>query len=179
MRYLIDGYNLLHATGHLSGAVAPLGLERARRTLLDRIVRRHGPSASCVTVVFDVRRAPPGLPPEEDYQGVRVLYALGREADEVIEELVRRDAAPRQLTVVSNDRRLREAARRRRCRVADCLDFFESLLHPEAAPPPEVPPDGAGKPEAVPGDLAAELERAFRLPGDPEDEAPGPPVTRR
>ena len=171
MRYLIDGYNLLHATGHLSGVATPTSLARARRALLDALVHRFGAAAACATVVFDVRRVPPGLAAEQDYQGVRVLHALGREADDVIEELIRAEAAPPRLTVVSDDHRLREAARRRRCAVAGCLDFFESLLHPP--PPPQAPPDGNLKPEAVPGDLAAELERAFRL-ADGEDGTPEP-----
>ena len=34
--YLFDGYNLLHATGHLAGKVGPHGLERARLALLSR-----------------------------------------------------------------------------------------------------------------------------------------------
>ena len=34
MRYLIDGYNLLHATGHLCGKVSfRAGLERARQSV--------------------------------------------------------------------------------------------------------------------------------------------------
>jgi hypothetical protein len=163
MRYLIDGYNLLHATGHLSGTVSPLRLEQARRALLDQLVQHYGPAASCVTVVFDVRRAPARLQAERDYQGVHVLYALDREADDVIEDLIRGDAVPRLLTVVSDDRRLREAARRKRCHIVGCLDYFESLLRPQAAPV-KAPGDSAGKPETVSGDLAAELERAFRLP---------------
>jgi hypothetical protein len=162
MRYLIDGYNLLHATGHLSGTVPPLGLERARRVLLDQLVSHYGESASCVTVVFDVRRAPAGLAPERDHHGVRVVHAVGREADEVIEEMIRGEVAPQSLTVVSNDRRLREAARRKRCHLIGCLDYFESLLRPET--PPLAPSDPAAKPETVSDELAAELERVFRLP---------------
>ena len=52
MRYLVDGYNLLHATGHLSGKVGPHGLEKARRTLLDRLAVL-AKSGAGVTVVFD------------------------------------------------------------------------------------------------------------------------------
>ena len=58
MHYLIDGYNLLHATGHLVGKVSPARLERARLALLDHIVANLGPEADHATVVFDARRAP-------------------------------------------------------------------------------------------------------------------------
>jgi hypothetical protein len=127
MRYVIDGYNLLHAVGLLRGRAGPHGLEKARRALLGRLLGSLGAEAAAVTVVFDAARAPAGLTAEEDYQGIRVRYTLGREADDLIEDLIRQDPAPRHLTVISDDRRLREAARRRHCPVVGCLDYLEGL----------------------------------------------------
>src|SRR5262249_28988052 len=125
MRYLIDGYNLLHATGHLAGKVGPHGLERARQTLLERLAA-FAKGAGEGTVLFDARKAPRSAEREQVYQGVHVRYALDREADDLIEELIRGDSAPRSLTVVSDDRRLREAARRRHCPTQGCLDFYDA-----------------------------------------------------
>lgn len=125
MRYLIDGYNLLHAMGLLCGKVGPHGLEKARLALLGRLCGDHGADAVAVTVVFDASRAPPGAVAEEDYHGLHIRYALNSEADDVIETLIQRDAAPRQLTIVSDDHRLQQAARRRRCPVLGCLDYLE------------------------------------------------------
>jgi hypothetical protein len=139
MRYLIDGYNLLHATGHLSGRVGPHGLEKARQALLGRLAALVKTGAG-VTVVFDAHGAPPIVEREQTYQGVRVCFALGGAADDVIEDLIRRDSAPRLLTVVSDDRRLKDAARRRQCPTPGCLDFYDEIdKAPPPAPPDEVP----------------------------------------
>ena len=140
MRYLIDGYNLLHATGHLAGKVGPHGLERARQALLDRLAVFPGADAGGVTVVFDARRAPASVESEQVYQGVQIRYALDREADDLIEELIRQDATPRSLTVVSDDRRLKEAARRRQCPMQSCLDFYDAAA---AAPRPPLATEAA------------------------------------
>lgn len=136
MRYVIDGYNLLHATGHLAGKVGPHGLERARQALLGRLAAFARDGAT-VTVVFDARRAPPSVAATQDHQGVHVRYALDREADDVIEQLIRQDSAPRTLTVVSDDRRLKEAARRRQCPTQSCLDFYDDTGKTQEVAPAE------------------------------------------
>jgi predicted RNA-binding protein with PIN domain len=127
MRYLIDGYNLLHAMGLLSGKAGPHGLEKARINLLGRLAGAYGPDAGNVTVVFDASRSPPGADAAQTFQGIRVHYTHQQEADDLIEAFIQHHASPRQLTVVSNDRRLKDAARRRQCRVLDCADFLERL----------------------------------------------------
>ena len=144
MRYLIDGYNLLHATGHLSGKVGPQGLEKARLALLSHLAV-FARTEAVVTVVFDARNAPRSVAAEQDYQGVSVRYALDGEADDLIEELIRQDAAPRSLTVVSDDRRLKEAARRRDCPMQGCLDFYETAGQTPRTPPAAATMRGPGK----------------------------------
>jgi hypothetical protein len=155
MRYLIDGYNLLHAMGLLVGRTGPHGLEKARLGLLGLLHGSYGPDAASVTVVFDASRAPPGIAPEQDYQGIQVRFALRQEADDLIEELIRQDSAPRQLTVVSDDRRVQQAARRRRCPIAGCLDYLDQLprLRRQNVSQGE---ESSGKPDGVSG---AEAER--------------------
>src|SRR5262245_50427036 len=174
MRYLIDGYNLLHAMGLLSGRVGPHGLEKARLALLGRLCGDHGAAVADVTVVFDAARAPPGAVPEEHYQGLHIRYALDSEADDVIESLIRRDAAPRKLTVVSDDHRIQQAARRRRCPVLGCLDYLDQMerLRKRKASAPETP----AKPEGVSGDETQHWLREFAdLVADPKlREALGP-----
>jgi hypothetical protein len=165
MRYLIDGYNLLHAVGLLSGKVGPHGLEKARLALLGRLSGRAGSEASRFTVVFDASHAPAGALVEDDYQGVHVFFTCDREADDLIEELIRQDGDPRRLTIVSDDRRLRQAAERRRCPVLRCLDFLDTLDRPrsEKAPTAELPV----KPEGISPD---ETERWLRVFGDLADQ---------
>ena len=177
MRYVIDGYNLLYAMGLVHARMGPHGLEKARLALLGRLADSGG--AAAVTVVFDAGHAPPGAQPEQDHQGVRVLFALTREADDLIEELIGQDSAPRGLTVVSDDRRVRRAARRRHCPVLGCLDFIEHLSRPAApAPADEAPakPQGVSREEAQRWlrefeDLVRDPKvRAELNPGLPEDE---------
>ena len=128
MAYLIDGYNLLHAMGVLRARVGPHGLEKARQRLLGLLQGALGAEAPNVTVVFDAAGAPAGAQEEQDYQGIRVRFAVHEEeADDLIEDLIRHNSTPKQLTVVSDDHRLQESARRRQCRVLGCLDFLEEL----------------------------------------------------
>src|SRR5262249_16598580 len=112
MAYLIDGYNLLYALGVLHDRMGPTGLRKARLRPLGLLRAALGPDeASAVTVVFDAAKAPPGVSAEEDYGGIHVRFAVHQEeADDLIEELIRHDSAPRNLTVVSNDHRIQQAA---------------------------------------------------------------------
>jgi len=81
-----------------------------------------------VTVVFDAAGAPAGSTSEHVVQGMKIYFALkGQQADDVIEELIQHDAAPKQLTVVSNDHRLQQAARRSRAKVMSCEAFLDML----------------------------------------------------
>jgi hypothetical protein len=58
-----------------------------------------------------------------------VLFAVDYDdADALLEELIARHSAPRKLTVVSSDRRLQRAARRRKARVMDSQAWYEELL---------------------------------------------------
>jgi uncharacterized protein len=181
MRYLIDGYNLLHAIGVLTGPVGPHGLEKARLALLGRLLALHPDDPGCVTVVFDAANAPPGVDHEQEYKGVHVRFSLREEADDLIEALIHSDSAPRMLSVVSDDRRLKEAARRRQCPALGCLDYLEQVGRPvPAAPGGEV----SAKPQGVSpeetrlwleafGDLADDpsFKSLMELNGPPDEDA--------
>jgi hypothetical protein len=147
MRYLIDGYNLLHAMGLLCDKAGPHSLEKARLALLGHLRGCHGADVSAVTVIFDAEGAPPGAVPEDEYQGLHISYALDGKADDRIEDLIRHEATPNQLTVVSDDHRIQQAARRRRCPVLGCLDYLDAMerLRHRKPPSAEVP----AKPEKV------------------------------
>jgi hypothetical protein len=159
MRYVIDGYNLLHAWGLAPRRAAKGQLERARLNLLDRL-RRGG--AAEATVVFDASRAPAGAAAAQDYHGIHVCYVFDGTADDWIEDLIRREGQPQQLTVVSDDHRLRVAAERRHCRFLRCLDYIEAL-QAGVSPPPSSPPaaDAPGKPETLSPEEARHWLEAF------------------
>lgn len=121
MALIIDGYNLLHASGILPRGLGPHGLQRARDALLDFLAASLDPAEiSHTTVVFDAPAKGRGLPRSTEHKGITVRFALDQEsADELIEQLIQSDSAPRRLTVVSSDHRLHRAARRRRATAVD------------------------------------------------------------
>lgn len=120
MSFLIDGNNLMYAVGSVGPDVDREGLCELLWHLADRGER--------VRVVFD--GAPrDGLGRESFPADVEVVFAFPRIADDVICDLIAADSAPRRLTVVSTDREIRQAARRRRCMDCRSEEFVPFLLH--------------------------------------------------
>ena len=120
MILIIDGYNLLHASGVFGRERGPRGFEQSRLALLDTRVDLLGEDAARTIVVFDAANAPDGLPGRYTHGGIRVWFAREYpDADSLIEELIVDDNSPTSMTVVSSDRRLQAAARRRRAEAVD------------------------------------------------------------
>lgn len=146
MRYLIDGYNLMywqlagslphHALGVMVPRFGPDGLRRARHRFLNDLAAALGPlEASAATVVFDAARAPEDAARESRHKGMAVVFAVDAEdADERIEQLLARHSNPKALTVVSSDRRLRDAARRRGARPSTADEFATFLASRRSRP---------------------------------------------
>jgi predicted RNA-binding protein with PIN domain len=130
MSLLIDGYNLLNASGVLPRGAGAGTLERARETLLEFLAAALDPEElRQTTIVFDAKHAPRGVPDVYDYQGMTVRFARNyREADVLLIELIRLDSAPRKLTVVSSDHQVQRAARRRRARPVDSDVWCKALV---------------------------------------------------
>jgi predicted RNA-binding protein with PIN domain len=168
MALIIDGYNLLHATGLGGTGPGPRGLERSRLALLNFLAESIDPAdLAGTTVVFDARHAPRGLPHTLQHRGLTVRFAAGYEsADELIEELIRADTSPRRLTVVSGDHRLHRAARRRRVKAVDSDVWYDEMEKRRAAMPMEEAPAKPVHP------AASELESWLRL-FDDEPDVPG------
>ncbi len=129
MAILIDGYNLLHATGIVGRGIGPGGLERSRLALVNFLAESIDPAElPHTTIVFDARQTT-GLPQVIEHRGVRVRFAVQHDAaDDLIEELIRADSAPRRLVVVSSDHRLQRAARRRRAKAIDSDVWYAELV---------------------------------------------------
>jgi predicted RNA-binding protein with PIN domain len=144
--YVIDGYNLLHAMQILPDRLGPHVLEQGRRRLLSLLARAYATETDQVIVVFDAAGAPAGASRCQTFRGIDVRYApRGQEADDLIEDFIRHAGAPRQLVVVSDDHRLRQAIQRRHGIARGCIDYLEDLegrLHRQAPPlaPAEKPP---------------------------------------
>jgi uncharacterized protein len=130
MALVIDGYNLLHASGILPRGVGPGTLERARAALLNFLVESlEADELAKAVVVFDARAAPKGRPRLVTHRGLRVHFAPNPgDADALIEQLILDDHSPRKLIVVSSDHRLQRAARRRRAQSIDSDRWYAEVV---------------------------------------------------
>ena len=166
MTFLIDGYNLMFAAGYATPNMAAARFERGRGRFLDWLAEHVGRRPAALRVVFDGQRAV-GPSAEHDHKGLRVLFAYRETADDLIEVLVAAEPRPAALTVVSNDRRLQDAARHKGCPVRGCEAFMDWLLAYDAVPKAAGPP-GPEKPDGPgPGEVE-ELLRAFDQPPTPK-----------
>ena len=110
MPALIDCHNVLHVD--MPPNLAGLDEER-----LCRLLARGPWRGEKVTIVCD-GVVKPGGPRRSPAPTVKLIYSgRGRSADATIIRLIDADSAPRRLTVVTNDREIQKAARRRRARV--------------------------------------------------------------
>lgn len=126
---IIDGYNVLYEAGLLDAPSRSHSLLRKRRGLLKLLAAHLEPDERRRTqIVFDARNPPAGLPRRFVVQEMEVLFARSDgEADELIERLIADHSAPRQICLVSSDRRLQKAAKRRRANFRDSDVFLEEL----------------------------------------------------
>ncbi len=145
---LIDGYNVIAPSappgrGPKAGRASKAGhgsklgrgpsdrwLERERRKLIDRVADRIDDElASFTTIVFDAAHPPPGAAALTISRGMTIRFAVGyTEADDLIEELIADHHSPKRLTVVSSDRRIQRAARRRGALAVDSSVWLDELL---------------------------------------------------
>lgn len=129
LRLLIDGYNLLHATGAISQGRGPGRLAKARQRMLGQIAAELTEEERRATqVVFDTQRSIDDEP-ATSVRGMRVTYAVGfAEADDLIEQLIRQHPQPRTLTVVSSDVRVQRCAKSRKARAVGSDQWLMELL---------------------------------------------------
>lgn len=187
MRTLIDGYNLMFAAGLMGKRFGPDGLRKARTRFLNDLAGKLGPvEAHLTTVVFDVRKAPEGLPSESRHKGISLVFAVSSPtADERIDELIRAHSDPKRLTVVSSDNQVRASAKRRGAKSVTADDFLDRLDRATrdraASPSPSGPEEPTSLSEAESaywarefgeversGELAQAFERDPMFPSDEE-----------
>jgi predicted RNA-binding protein with PIN domain len=120
---IIDGHNLLHSIVKLHEDSGPIS-----DIQLCWIVSRYMKAVSeNGEIVFD------GTGPRDKSQfdniaNLEVSFAgLGSDADSVIENKIKANTAPKRLTVVSSDRRLRDSARTRKATAVKSEIFWENL----------------------------------------------------
>ena len=131
MPVLVDGNNLLHAAQDVEDPDHPLGRARLCE-FLSVWARRTGER---VAVVFDGPAPGEALGQQIGGSDISVTYSgRGVSADAVLIELIEEDSAARRLIVVTSDRAIAKAARRRRARPVRSPDFWEGLRAELAKP---------------------------------------------
>jgi len=123
MSVIIDGHNLLRSIQKAFEdfeSITALRLCRIVSRYL-KLVRESG------EIIFD-GTGPPDKSEFDNISNLEVLFAgLGSDADTVIEDKITASTAPRRLTIVSSDRRLRDAARARKATVVKSQVFWNGL----------------------------------------------------
>ena len=165
MNHLIDGYNMLYALGRLSPRSTADALQGARRWLFD-LLRPAAAPATSITVVFDSTNTAPGSRTQELASGVCFLYSRGQTADDLIEDLIETELNPRDLLVVSNDNRIKLAARHGKAQSIGCLDYYERFLMNPVAVPAKPPDETTDEPEEI---SAEETEHWLEIFGEVDD----------
>lgn len=124
--YIIDGYNLLHASPELKRTLKSFGMDRARVDLLAALssfARREG--VDCIAIFDGVTN--------DTAPGVRVISSRNRSADDLIREHAR--SAGRSLVVVSSDLEIVSTARTNLATIVPSKRFAADLdLNPSSAP---------------------------------------------
>lgn len=123
MPVIIDGHNLLHAIHKEdpdSGPISDVGLCRIISEYL-KLTSEKG------EIIFD-GTGPRDKSGFDNLPNLEVFFAgLRSDADTVIEEKIKASTAPRRLTIVSSDRRLRDAARKRKAMLVKSQVFWDNL----------------------------------------------------
>jgi uncharacterized protein len=175
MRLLIDGYNLMYAAGLLGKRLGPDGFRKVRTRFLNDLAHALGAvEAHLTTVVFDAAAAPDDRPHQASHKGITVVFAIDNEnADERIEHLIAAHSAPKTLTVVSSDHRIRQAASRRKARAVTADEFWTGLRDRKPGrPTPQLPPPSAeerARREGPSAEEAAMWREVFRDVADAPD----------
>ncbi len=124
MPLLIDGHNLLWAVQGVADDA-----EEVSDVKLCYIIGRYLVLIGEVgEIVFD-GTGPRNKSRFENVNMLETIFSgMFADADSVIEDKIKLSTAPRRLTVVSSDRRLRDAARSRKAKCLKSEDFWEEVV---------------------------------------------------
>jgi len=124
MPFIIDGYNLLHSIQESDEHFAGSG-DVVLCKILNTFLRQRGEKGQ---IIFD-GIGPPEKSGFENLANLEVIFSGSAiEADEVVEDKIKTNSAPKSLTIVSDDRRLRVAAQKARAASIKCQTFWRSVL---------------------------------------------------
>ena len=123
MPVIIDGHNLLHSIQKISEDSESIS-DVQLCGIIGRYLKQTGEKGE---IIFD-GTGPRDKSGFDNISNLEVFFAgLSSDADTVIEDKRRASTAPRRLTVVSSDRRLRDAARVRKAASVKSQVFWDNL----------------------------------------------------
>ena len=123
-KIIIDGYNLILAVKEDFPGM--LDLEGQRDHLLRVLNSSRQIKNSQIIVIFDGRSGVKNSPVMSGR--IRVVFSKGRtKADQVIQELIRKDPSPGQVEVVTSDREIQFTARDHGAKVRESREFWRSI----------------------------------------------------
>ncbi len=131
MKIIIDGYNLLMSCGFVDPSrIGPGTLQRARTMLSGVLTQNLSAELHAETfIVFDSSFEADLPANDSSTDSIQVRFANHYEdADSMIEDMIGRHSAPRNLLVVSSDHRIQQAAQRRKASFQDSDDWFFDLI---------------------------------------------------
>jgi uncharacterized protein len=125
LHLLIDGYNLLGASGAVA-RTSNLHSDMARESLLRDLASYRQRKGHALTVVFDGWQQGRPIESREHRAGVQVIYSKrGERADQVIQRLAREYGSD--CAVVSSDREIVDAAKAHGAFVMGAEEFVRKL----------------------------------------------------
>jgi predicted RNA-binding protein with PIN domain len=120
---IIDGHNLLHSIVKISDDSSSIN-DLQLCWIISRYLKAVGETGE---IIFD-GTGPRDKSQYDNIANFEVLFAgLGTDADTVIEDKIRANSAPRRLSIISSDRRLRDAARTRKATAVKSEIFWDNL----------------------------------------------------
>ncbi|MFQ6036512.1 MAG: NYN domain-containing protein [Sedimentisphaerales bacterium] len=120
---IIDGYNLLHSIHKLQEEAEAIN-DVQLCWIVGRFLKLVGEKGQ---IIFD-GTGPRDKSGFDNISNLEVFFAgQGSDTDTVIEDKIRASTAPKRLTIVSSDRRLRKAAQARKSAVIKSEDFWRNL----------------------------------------------------
>ena len=141
MPLLIDGYNLLKTVQRdLYAALSEVQMCQLISAYLCG-------KRDAGKIVFD-GIGPPDKTSLQDISNLEVIFSGSHEADHIIEQLVLENTAPKRLIVVSSDRRVKAAAKKRKATAIKSDDYWLGLVKFLEKQKPKNP-EPAGKREGI------------------------------
>jgi len=120
---IIDGYNVIEAAPELFKKMA--ALENRRDHLLRMIQSTPHLRNKKIIVVFD-GSSPTGIPKKYRHHNIHVIFSgAQQEADQVIQDLIRKEAPRKSLLIISSDQEIRNTARDHHARSSSSKAFWQ------------------------------------------------------